>query len=88
MFLRHLKTGHTIEVTDLAELGNPCHATITGQEHFGEEVQAPETYSKHDLIFLSGEPLPRCWSDPNYPRPADVRSRNWPDAEAAGYYGA
>lgn len=88
MYLKHLKTGHTIEVVDLIELSNPCEASITGREHFGEEVQSPEPYSKHELCFLSGEQLPRCWTDPHYADALQVTSRPWPEAEAAGYHGA
>lgn len=32
----------------------------------GEEQQDPEKFQKADLVFLSGEELPRCWSAPHY----------------------
>ena len=33
---------------------------------FGEEIQDPEKFNKSDLMFLSGEALPRCWMDSHY----------------------
>jgi hypothetical protein len=29
-------------------------------------MQDPEDYPKSELMFPSGEPLPRCWIEPNY----------------------
>lgn len=88
MFLKHRKTGHLIEVAEVAELTNPCHEDIAGYEHFGEEVQGREQWRKHELQFTSGEALPECWVDPHYADDTMVTSRPWPTAEAEGYYGA
>ncbi|MEN8176347.1 MAG: acetyltransferase, partial [Pseudomonadota bacterium] len=32
----------------------------------GEEMQEAESFAKARLAFPSDEPLPRCWTDPNY----------------------
>ena len=36
----------------------------TARLHYGEEAQDPEAFDKQALCFLSGEDLPRCWTDP------------------------
>ncbi len=66
MFLKQASTGHLVEVLSLGDLFNPHHEFLVGRYHYGEEVQDPEKFAKSDLIFLSGEPLPRCWLDPHY----------------------
>ncbi len=72
MFLKHKQTSDLIEVLTTDDLYNPCRQEITGRAHAGEELQDPETFMKAELIFPSGEPLPRCWLDAHYqetPRP-------------------
>lgn len=66
MFLKDLSNGHLIEVLSITDLFNPFHEAIVGRYHYGEEVQDPEKFKKTNLIFLSGEILPRCWTDPHY----------------------
>ena len=66
MFLEHRPSGDLVEVLALEELYNPCRCEITGRLHAGEEMQDPETFVKSELIFPSGEPLPRCWIDAHY----------------------
>ncbi|EGV30822.1 hypothetical protein ThidrDRAFT_2454 [Thiorhodococcus drewsii AZ1] len=66
MFVQHKTTGKLIEILALTDLINPLHAEVTGRFHQGEEAQEPEDYPKADLIFPSGEPLPRCWTDAHY----------------------
>lgn len=66
MFLTHKETGVLIEVHDADILINPSESAITGSAQAGEEEQDPEQFSKEDLIFPSGELLPKCWKDPNY----------------------
>ena len=39
---------------------------VIGRSQHGEEEQDPEPFAKDALMFLSGEPLPRCWTDPHY----------------------
>lgn len=66
MFLEHRPSGDLVEVLTLEELYNPCRHDIIGRFHAGEEMQDPETFLKSELIFPSGEPLPRCWLDAHY----------------------
>ena len=68
MFLAKKTTGHMIEVLDTKELFDPNETTVQGSLHFGEEAQDPERFEKAGLNFPSGEPLPLCWTDPNYRR--------------------
>lgn len=66
MFIKHRTTEKLIEVLSQRDLFNPMHASIVGRYHYGEEAQEPETFDKSELIFISGEPLPRCWTDSHY----------------------
>jgi len=52
----------------VADLIDPCKETVPGRFHAGEEMGEPQTFSKADLLFPSGEELPRCWMDPDYKR--------------------
>jgi hypothetical protein len=66
MFLNDRPSGHMVEVLSLNDLFNPFKKDVVGRFHYGEEVQEAEKFAKTDLVFLSGEPLPRCWIDPHY----------------------
>lgn len=66
MLLKERASGHLVEVVDLKDLFNLNHPEIVGRYQGGEEEQDPEPFKKSDLIFLSGEELPRCWTDPHY----------------------
>ena len=66
MFLNERTTGHMVEVLSLGDLFDLFKDEVVGRYQYGEEVQDPEKFKKSDLIFLSGEPLPRCWTDPHY----------------------
>ena len=66
MFLKNKKTDGLIEITELEQLINPQEEQIMGQEQAGQEEQEPESFKKEDLVFPSGETLPRCWLDSNY----------------------
>ncbi len=37
-----------------------------GVTHAGEELQEPDSYMKWEMMFPSGESLPRCWLDSHY----------------------
>ena len=60
------------EHLNLNDLFNPNHTELVGRYNIGEELQDPEKFSKGDLEFLSGEPLPRCWIDVHY-RDSELR---------------
>ncbi|MBE9167946.1 acetyltransferase [Pleurocapsales cyanobacterium LEGE 06147] len=66
MFLKHKPSDQLVEVLTLGSVYDPCQREITGRFHAGEEMQDPEAFEKTDLIFPSGESLPRCWLDPHY----------------------
>lgn len=66
MFLKHRPTGNMVEVLDTLGLSDPCKDEIAGRFHAGEELQDAAPFIKKDLLFPSGESLPRCWVDPHY----------------------
>lgn len=66
MFLKQQKKDKLVEVLSLRDLFNPMRATIVGRYHAGEEVQDADNFEKSDLVFLSGESLPKCWTDVHY----------------------
>jgi hypothetical protein len=66
MLLKHRTTGKLIEVLSQRDLINPMHPKIVGRYHYGEEAQEPETFDKAELLFISDEVLPRCWTDSHY----------------------
>lgn len=66
MYLRHLASGDLVEIIDLPALFDPFEAGVQGRIHAGEELQDPARFAKSELVFPSGESLPRCWVDPDY----------------------
>jgi len=66
MLLKQRSTEHMVEIKDLIELMDLNCDEATGCSQVGEEQQDPEKFKKADLVFLSGEELPRCWTDPHY----------------------
>jgi hypothetical protein len=69
MFLKaqEAASGDTLaEVLDLKQLFDPFSTSVRARLHGGEELQDPKDLEKSQLSFPSGEPLPRCWTDPNY----------------------
>jgi hypothetical protein len=66
MFLKHKASGKLVEVLSLRDLFNPLHASLVGRYHAGEELQDPESFEKANLVFCSGEDLPKCWTDVHY----------------------
>ena len=65
MYLKH-KSGSMVEVLAVSDLFDPNRKAVSGRYHAGEELQDPMDFSKQDLMFPSGEALPRCWLDPSY----------------------
>lgn len=66
MYLKHEASGDMVEILDMDKLFDPFAAEVAGRFHAGEELQEPAPFRKADLVFPSGEPLPRCWTDPHY----------------------
>lgn len=69
MLLKQCSTGHMVAVSDLQHLFSVYHRDVLARDQVGEEEQDPEKIAKTDLVFLSGEALPRCWTDPDYREP-------------------
>ena len=72
MLLKDINHNELVEVLAVKELFDPFCNDLLGQYTHGEEAQDPEKFKKADLIFLSGEALPRCWLDPHY-RDSELR---------------
>lgn len=66
MFLKDRRTDDLVRILDLDGLFNPLHESVLGRDQAGEEEQDPLSFPKTDLVFPSGEPLPRCWVDVHY----------------------
>ena len=66
MFLRETKSKHLVEVMNLGDLFDPTKPGFTGRYNWGEDVPPPEQFAKSDVVFPSGEALPRCWVDVHY----------------------
>lgn len=66
MLLKTRSNEHLIEVANLIDLMNLNITEVIGRSQEGEEQQDPQAFNKADLVFLSGEDLPRCWTDPHY----------------------
>lgn len=66
MFLKQRNTEKLVEVLGMLDLFNPNHGSLVGRFHVGEEMQDPEKFDKADLVFCSGESLPKCWTDVHY----------------------
>lgn len=66
MFLKQKSSGDLVEIVEIRELADPFKSGVTGRFHSGEELQETELFNKKELIFPSGENLPRCWVDPHY----------------------
>ena len=66
MYLKNKTNGDLVEILDFRSLIDPLRKSVAGRYHSGEEMQDPANFIKADLIFPSGEGLPRCWTDPHY----------------------
>jgi len=66
MFLKNRRNGNMVDVTNMSDLTNLYHEKVSGRYQAGEELQDIEEFNKSDLLFLSGEELPKCWTDPDY----------------------
>ncbi len=66
MYLKHEPSGDMVEILDMDKLFDPFASEVKGRFHAGEEMQEPAPFRKADLVFPSGESLPRCWTDPHY----------------------
>ncbi|MBH8551195.1 acetyltransferase [Nostocaceae cyanobacterium CENA357] len=66
MFLQLKGTEDLVKVLDIQELLDPNNDIVHAQDQEGQEEQESDTFKKENLVFPSGEGLPRCWLDANY----------------------
>ncbi|BAZ52519.1 acetyltransferase [Nostoc ellipsosporum NOK] len=66
MFLQIKGTSDLVKILDIQELLDPNIDIVHGQDQEGQEEQEPDSFQKQNLVFPSGESLPRCWLDANY----------------------
>jgi len=66
MFLKSRNNGDMVDVSRIRDLTNLYHDKVVGCYQAGEELQDPQEFDKSELVFLSGEELPKCWTDPSY----------------------
>lgn len=66
MLLKEKSSGHMVDVLSMMDLVNLNLDEIVGRYQEGEDLQEPMKFNKKNLVFLSGETLPRCWTDPHY----------------------
>jgi hypothetical protein len=66
MYLMHKPSGDLVEMLNLESLFDPFRREVNGRFHAGEEMQEPAAFAKSEMVFPSGEYLPRCWLDPAY----------------------
>jgi len=72
MFLKEGDSKHLVEVLEVKDLFDPFETSVRGRLNYGEEMPEPSGFPKANLVFPSGEALPRCWTDPHY-RDEEVR---------------
>jgi hypothetical protein len=66
MLLQKKENGTLVEILNIQEVISPNQTEVMGRVQVGEEEQDPEPVQKQNLIFPSGESLPRCWIDAEY----------------------
>ena len=66
MFLQTKVRVVLVEVLDVTEVIVPREPLRHGRGPAGQAEPAPEEFAKGDLVFPSGETLPRCWQDVDY----------------------
>ncbi|MBD2490228.1 acetyltransferase [Aulosira sp. FACHB-615] len=66
MLLQIKDTSDLVKITDIQELIDPNVNIVHGKDQEGQEEQDIDTFTKENLVFPSGESLPRCWLDANY----------------------
>jgi len=66
MLLQVKDTGELVKILEIQELLDPNSDVVHAQDQEGQEEQQPDTFKKENLVFPSGEDLPRCWLDADY----------------------
>ncbi|MBG1267886.1 acetyltransferase [Nostoc sp. WHI] len=66
MLLQVKDTGELVKILEIQELLDPNSGVVHAQDQEGQEEQQPDSFKKENLVFPSGEDLPRCWLDADY----------------------
>ncbi|MEH1791647.1 MULTISPECIES: acetyltransferase [unclassified Nostoc] len=66
MLLQIKDSDKLVKILEIQELLDPNSNVVQGREQKGEEEQPPDSFKKENLVFPSGEVLPRCWLDADY----------------------
>ncbi|QDV42379.1 hypothetical protein Enr13x_22240 [Stieleria neptunia] len=66
MFLKERQSEDLIRVSRIDQLASPLESEVVARRQAGEEEQDESVFAKSALVFPSGEPLPRCWTDQKY----------------------
>ncbi len=66
MFLKEKESGDLVKIVDVDALIMPTRKEVAGCIQAGQEEQDPTSFDKSQLVFPSGEMLPRCWVDSEY----------------------
>lgn len=66
MLLQIKDSSELVKLADMQQLIDPNLDTVQGQKQQGQEEQPVDSFKKENLVFPSGENLPRCWLDVNY----------------------
>jgi hypothetical protein len=66
MLMKDAESNSLIKLDDPTSLFDPVKTSVQARQQSGQEEQPPMEFDKKQLIFPSGESLPRCWVDPNY----------------------
>lgn len=66
MFMKERESNDLIQIEEIKRLISPLESEVVGRRQSGEEEQDAKQFSKTDLVFPSGESLPRCWIDQDY----------------------
>jgi hypothetical protein len=69
MLLQIKDSGELVKILEIQELLDPNSDIVHAREQEGEEEQQPDSFKKENLVFPSGEDLPRCWLDADYRSP-------------------
>lgn len=66
MYLRNKTNNDLAQVEKLAELTDPNLKSVVLHYFAGEEMGETMRVNKSELVFPSGEALPKCWLDSHY----------------------
>ena len=69
MFMKEASSNELIRIDDVSELASPLESQVKGRRQTSQEEQDTTLFKKSNLMFPSGEALPKCWLDADYELP-------------------